>query len=279
MSEEMTIYTGESGAPMGLEGYKPAPMTGRLKRVTEDGTIEYSLNGERKPEWDVIFINAWYSRALFTEFGEGAKPDCKTTIKTLQPEALEGDVYGWCEKCPNNQWTKDEDGKSKPPKCGLTLNFAGFLDSGRTQPFIVAFSGLGLKEAQKVLQYHYDNKKALFEISYKLGVGELQKRGATMWRNWVITSGANLTEANEALVAELATEYQNQASRNKLLPGQDSAESLAEGVTAEDVAGMMGGTIVEEGVTEDNLPDFLKATPKQPTQEELVKKGTIPFVG
>jgi len=282
MSEEMTIYQAQEGVPMGLEGFTPRNTIGQLKRDNDTGEIEYTQNGERQVEWNVIFTNAWYERALFTGgFGEDAKPDCKSTTRTLNEAELVGDVHGHCSMCDFNQWTEDENGKRVPPKCGLTLAMAGFLDSGRTQPFIVRFRGRALKDAKTILQNHYDMKRALFEISYVIKLGEKQKKGAIMWRDWIVEKGIDLVKENRALTEQLATDYKT--SDNHLLPGQDSAEDLATGVSAEDVAEMMGGTIVEEAEvitssTPDKMPpDFLAATPKEETQEEQVKSGKIPF--
>jgi len=278
MTQELSVYVTPEGTPMGLEGFTPKATIGQLKRDNDTGEIEYTQNGERKEEWDVIFTNAWYERALFTGgFGEGSKPDCRSTNKSLNEDALVGDVYGDCFKCANADWgPKDPStGKGTPPKCGLTLAFAGFLDSGRTQPFIVRFRGKALKEARTILQRHYDTGRALFELSYKIKLGEVQKNGAVKWRDWIIETGVDLKEANEALVADLAAEYvQHSQNFNNLLPGQDSAEDLAAGVTAEEVAEALGGTIVDD---KEMPADFLATTPKVETQEEQVKSGKIPF--
>jgi hypothetical protein len=281
-SKDMTIYVTDSGVPMGLEGFQPKQSFGNLKRDSITGEIEYTSNGERREEWDVIFTNAWYEKALFTGgFGDGAKPECKTHNKTLNKSALEGTVYGPCEFCPNNQWADGPDGKRIPPKCKDSLALAGWLDSGRTQPFVLRLSGKSMKVGEAILQDMFDHMQPLFQFAYKIRLGELQGTGIK-WRDWIIEKGTNLEEVNKDLMSELGCEYvERTAKLNSLLPGQDAAESLADGVSAEEVAELMGGEIIEEGevVTGKEMPKEMPADfgKKELSQEEQVKNGTIPF--
>lgn len=273
MSEEMELTPyNVNGTPMGLEGYTPRQSLGQLKRDSIAGEIEYTPTGERRESWTVIFTGGRWERSLFTGgFGEGVKPDCKGHSNDLNRDAVVGEVYGDCFKCQYSQWTKDEDGKNKPPKCKETLALTGFLDAGMTLPFVLRLSGKSLNTGTQILDYLYYHKSDTFKKFYKVSLGDLQQKGSTAWRDWIITEGEDVAED---LRASIATDHDK---RLKAGPVIVEEEDIATGVSADEVADLMGGEVVEEGEVVEDKPMPADFATKKPTQEEQVKNGTIPF--
>ncbi len=106
---------------------------------THQGQWAKTDTGEFIAKPTLLYISIAKSRVLFPEkFNRESEPLCRSDDAITPSEDTQVAVPAHCTECEYAQWGKDEKGKSIPPRCTVSDNWAAILDTG--EPVLVQFS-------------------------------------------------------------------------------------------------------------------------------------------
>ena len=122
-----------------IEGCKP--YLGQFYNTVSE---EYSEKLE-----NVTFLKRMTGRVLFPKENYSGDRLCWSDDNVTPSEIVEFPKCENCKNCELSVWSKDENGKNKPPKCKETISFMSLEDN--FSPFIIRFSGTAMPPVKALL--------------------------------------------------------------------------------------------------------------------------------
>jgi hypothetical protein len=115
-------------------------------------------------------------------YKKGQEPLCRSNDALKPSDRIAKPFNDVCNKivkrrlvpvCPEAMWTKDDDGKSVPPRCNLCYNTI-FRDENTQMSFFMTFRSSALKAWKRFVTQMRMMKKNLFSVSVLLGTEDSQ---------------------------------------------------------------------------------------------------------
>jgi len=116
------------------------------------GKLFIDVTGDAVDEMEIVILRLKKSRVLFPEdFSRESVPLCRSS-NFIAPDEIEDacTMADNCDDCAYSKWTKNEKGKSKPPRCSEVWNFL-ILDFDTFMPAWFSLKSTALKPARKIV--------------------------------------------------------------------------------------------------------------------------------
>jgi len=123
---------------------------------------------------NVTFLKRMTGRVLFPKENYSGDRLCWSDDNVTPSEIVEFPKCENCKNCELSVWSKDENGKNKPPKCKETISFMSLEDN--FSPFIIRFSGTAMPPVKALLSNLF--------LKTKLGI--IQKKKLSL-RNFSVS--------------------------------------------------------------------------------------------
>ena len=123
---------------------------------------------------NVTFLKRQTGRVLFPRENYSGDRLCWSDDNIVPSNTVEAPKCENCKDCELSIWTKDENGRNRPPKCKETTSFMSLEDN--FSPFIIRFSGTAMPPVKALLSNLF--------LKTKLGI--IQKKKLTL-RSFSVT--------------------------------------------------------------------------------------------
>ena len=151
------------------EGFSPADLvTPRWKIVqptsrvegAKEGHFHNSLTGEVREKLEgIVFLKRKTGRVLFPKNDFSGARICWSDDNIVPSPLCLSPISPQCKSgteilCASAEWGKDEDDRTRPPKCMETMSFLG-LEIDTFSPFVISFHGLGIPPVRNFISTIY----------------------------------------------------------------------------------------------------------------------------
>jgi len=128
-----------------------------------------TLDGEARPEMDIVVLRYSHSRAMFEK--DNFTPEGLLCMSTngRQPQARFTPEYGpLCEECLYSEWGENDKGERIKPPCGAGYTFL-CLDPETEMPFLMSWMGMAVKLSKRMVTSFIAKKRPPFYSIVRLG--------------------------------------------------------------------------------------------------------------